>query len=177
MPTPISLDNCLGLGRRIGHRFWMTAETYRWCFQCGRAVTLVGRRGHALALLICLLCGDYIPLRKLGEYGILCGTGGAFMNPYIHQLQAYIEQHPISCGCEDIHTISELLYECYTEENPIDTNEIRVDFQEIDNIISELSFQDNDRIFALVCHLCTQHERLAFLEGLRVGMQLCTELM
>ena len=99
------------------------------------------------------------------------------MNPYIHQVRAYIEQHPISCRYEDIHTISELLYECYTEVNPIETDEIRADFQKINRMISGLSVQDNDRIFALVCHLCTQQERSAFLEGLRVGMQLLIELV
>lgn len=98
------------------------------------------------------------------------------MTPYIHQIQTYIEQHQPQFGHEDIHTIAELLYNCYTELNPIDTTEIRGGFREIDQIIRNLSIQDNDRVFAVVCQLCTQHERLAFLAGMRVGAQLLLEL-
>lgn len=72
-------------------------------------------------------------------------------------------------------SVSELLYEYYTEENPIDTEEIRESFREIDQVIRKLSVQENDRVFTLTCRLCSQHERLAFLEGLRVGMQLLLE--
>ncbi|MBE6951449.1 MAG: hypothetical protein E7451_08970 [Ruminococcaceae bacterium] len=98
------------------------------------------------------------------------------MNLYMQQFQTYIEQHQPRFGHEDIHTIAELLYNCYTELNPIDTTEIRGGFREIDQIIRNLSVQDNDRVFAVVCQLCTQHERLAFLSGLRVGVQLLLEL-
>ena len=98
------------------------------------------------------------------------------MTPYIQQFKIYIEQHPPQFGHEDIHTIAELLYNCYTEMNPIDTTEIRGIFREIDQIIRNLSVQENDRVFAVVCQLCTHHERLAFLAGLRVGAQLLLEL-
>lgn len=97
------------------------------------------------------------------------------MNRYIHQFQAYIEQHPTQRGHDDILSILELLYQCYTEQNPIDTDEIRAGFREIDRIISGLSVQDNDRVFTLVFQLCVQHERQAFLEGLRVGIQLFSD--
>lgn len=72
--------------------------------------------------------------------------------------------------------ITELLYEAYTEEHPIDTEEIRAGFREINQTICKLTIQENDRVFALVCQLCTQQERLAFQEGLRVGVQLFLEL-
>ena len=98
------------------------------------------------------------------------------MNLYMQQFQTYIEKHPPRFGHEDIHTIAELLYNCYTELNPIDTAEIRGGFREIDQIIRNLSVQDNDRVFTVVCQLCTQHERLAFLAGMRVGAQLLLEL-
>ena len=54
------------------------------------------------------------------------------MNLYMQQFQTYIEQHPPRFGHEEIHTIAELLYNCYTELNPIDTTEIRRGFREID---------------------------------------------
>ena len=98
------------------------------------------------------------------------------MTPFTIQFKTYIEQHPSQFGHEEIHTIAELLYNCYTELNPIDTTEIRRGFREIDQLICNLSVHDNDRVFALVCQLCTQHERLAFLTGMRVGAQLLLEL-
>ena len=73
-------------------------------------------------------------------------------------------------------SISELLYESYTEEKPIDTEEIRAGFREINQIINRLTIQENDSVFTIVCRLCSQHERQAFLEGLRVGVQLFREL-
>ena len=98
------------------------------------------------------------------------------MNLDIQQFQAYINQHKPKFGDEDIHTIAEFLYSCYSEHNPIDTVEIRSCFGEIDRIIHKLSVEENDRIFVLVCKLCTQHEQLAFLTGMRVGAQLLLEL-
>ncbi len=98
------------------------------------------------------------------------------MTPFTIQFKTYIEQHPPRFGHEEINTIAELLYNCYTELNPIDTTEIRRGFREIDQLICKLSVHDNDRVFALVCQLCTQHERLAFLTGMRVGAQLLLEL-
>lgn len=73
-------------------------------------------------------------------------------------------------------SVSELLYEYYTEENPIDTEEIRERFREINQILCKLPMQENDRIFTLVCDLCSQQERFAFLEGFRVGIRLLLEL-
>ncbi len=96
------------------------------------------------------------------------------MNPYLKSLQAYFKQNPPNHG--DAESILGLLYWHYAENNPIDNQKIRDGFAQIRRQYSHLSMQEFDPIFTTVSDLCVEHERLAFYEGLRLGVTLMMEL-
>ena len=98
------------------------------------------------------------------------------MNRYIDNLKAFLaEQTPKFPYC-DANSVLDMLYFYYTDSNPIDSAAIRCQFSELDNVLSKLSFEDCDRVFLLAVGLCLSHAKLAFTEGVQVGMCLFTEL-
>ncbi len=95
------------------------------------------------------------------------------MQKYLDALQDYCKQNPLSHG--DAESVMELLYWHYSECNPIDNQKIRDSFRKLRNQFPEFSMQVFDPIFTTVSDLC-EHQRLAFYEGLRLGVTLMIEL-
>ncbi len=96
------------------------------------------------------------------------------MQKYIKFLQKYCKQNPLDHG--GTKSVMEFLYWHYAESNPIDNQKIRDGFATIRQQYPHLSMEEFDPIFTTVSDLCAEHERLAFLEGLRLGVTLMTEL-
>ena len=100
------------------------------------------------------------------------------MNPaYLQQIKHYLSSHLRSNIYANVDSLLELLYLTYTEYNPINTAEIRNGYQQLDTIFDRLTLQENDMVFSITCKLCDEHARIAFYEGLRVGMKLTMELL
>ena len=98
------------------------------------------------------------------------------MNPIINNLKSYLQQLDRSYGDPDTNGILEMIYQFYTEYNPIDNEEIRHQFHTLERFFDHLTPEDNDIVFDTVCRLCSSHERLAFLEGVHVGAALVMDL-
>ena len=96
------------------------------------------------------------------------------MQKYINALQEYCKQNPPNHG--DHQSVINLLYWTYTEYNPIDEQNLRNSFTKLRSQFPHLSLQEFDPVFAVVSDLCADHERLAFCEGLRLGVTLMQEL-
>ncbi len=96
------------------------------------------------------------------------------MQHYIKALRDYCKRNPLNHG--DAESVMEFLYWHYAESNPIDSRKIRDGFTQIRQQYPHLSMQEFDPIFTTVSDLCVEHERLAFLEGLRLGVTLMMEL-
>ena len=96
------------------------------------------------------------------------------MQHYIKALQDYYKQNPLNHGGAE--SVMEFLYWNYAENNPIDNQKIRNSFAKLRWQYPHLSLKEFDPIFTTVSNLCEEHERLAFLEGLRLGVTLMTEL-
>lgn len=96
------------------------------------------------------------------------------MRKYIHALQEYCKQHPPDHG--DAQSVMNLLYWTYTEYNPVDDQQIKNGFAKLRSQFPHLNLQEFDPIFTTVSELCTEHEQLAFMEGLRLGVTLMLEL-
>ncbi len=92
------------------------------------------------------------------------------MQKYIKALQDYCKQNPLSHG--EAESVMEFLYWHYAENNRIDNQKIRTSFAKLRRQYPHLSLEEFDPIFTL----CAEHERLAFLEGLRLGVTLMMEL-
>ena len=96
------------------------------------------------------------------------------MEKYIIALQDYCKQNPPDHG--DAQSVMNLLYWTYAEHNPIDNQKIKDCFAKLRNHFPEVDLQRFDPIFITVSDLCVEHERLAFMEGLRLGVTLILEL-
>lgn len=96
------------------------------------------------------------------------------MKEYLKFLEEYYKQNPPNYG--DMESVLEVLYWYYAENNPIDNQKIRDSFAKLRSQFPNLSIQGFDPIFTTVSDLCVEHERLAFHEGLRVGVELMMEL-
>ena len=70
----------------------------------------------------------------------------------------------------------EALYHARTEGGLLSPNETRVEFDHLHKLVEGLPFTAIDDLIATVCQLCGKHERAGFLDGVRVGYRLSTEL-
>ena len=96
------------------------------------------------------------------------------MEKYIIALQNYCKQNPPNA--EEAQSVMDFLYCTYAEYNPIDLQNIEERFAELRNHFKELDLQRFDPIFVTVSELCAEHERLSFMEGIRLGVTLMLEL-
>ena len=97
------------------------------------------------------------------------------MNPYVEKLKQQIEEHPPDFG--DGNSVLTLLYEAYNEANRLDDEQIRTDFNALYQTMNGMTLREMDRIIYPVCTLCRDHERSGFIEGIKVGVLLQSELL
>ena len=98
------------------------------------------------------------------------------MNPYIDQVKAELEKNPPNYGFPDANSLIEMLYLWYVQWNPVNTERIRTAFFELESYFCGCSRKQIDEAMDIVSRLCSDHEQAAFLEGLRVGVRLASEL-
>ena len=96
------------------------------------------------------------------------------MNPYLEKLKAHIKANPPNFG--DGESVLSMLYECYNENNPYDNEQIRADFHELYQQMNGMPLREMDQIVYPVCTLCRDHQKSGFMEGVRIGFQLCSEI-
>lgn len=96
------------------------------------------------------------------------------MKEYLKFLEEYYKQNPPNHG--DMGSVLEVLYWYYAENNPIDNQKIRDSFAKLRSQFPNLSLQEFDPIFDTVSELCVEDQRLAFYEGLRLGVALMIEM-
>lgn len=96
------------------------------------------------------------------------------MKEYLKFLEEHFRQNPPNHGA--MESVLEVLYWYYAENNPIDSQKIRDSFAKLRSHFSNLSMQEFDPIFDIVSELCVEDQRLAFYEGLRLGVTLMIEL-
>ena len=97
------------------------------------------------------------------------------MNPYIAELKRRLTESPPSFGDGD--SILTMLYEFYSEANRMDDDRIKTDFRELYQAMNGMPLREMDRITDPVCALCRDHERVGFVEGIKIGILLQLELM
>ena len=98
------------------------------------------------------------------------------MNEIAKRLNAYITAHPFDSGDSDCETVLDQLYQAYAESHESDPPEISEGFKELDDLLGDLSLDDNNAVWNLCCQLCTAYEHKAFLDGLQYGAHLMLEL-
>lgn len=99
------------------------------------------------------------------------------MKQYIKAFNKYMQEQWVDAGVPEGQNILDLLYYCFCIQNDLDTQEIRQSIQQMDDILKNLSLEDNDTLFDVVCDLCEKYQHEAFRTGLLVGFHLCKELL
>ena len=98
------------------------------------------------------------------------------MENIANRLNAYISAHPFNPGDSDCETVLDQLYQAYAESHESDPPEIRNGFKELDDLLGDLSLENNNAVWNLCCQLCTAYEHKAILDGLQYGAHLMLEL-
>ena len=99
------------------------------------------------------------------------------MSTIAERLNTYINTHPFDSGDNDCETVLDQLYQAYAESHESDPPEIRDGFKELDDLLAEISLDDNNAVWNLFCQLCTAYEHKAFLDGVQYGAHLMNELL
>lgn len=98
------------------------------------------------------------------------------MHPYIERLKEELDRNPPNYGYQSADSLLEMLYMWYVEWNPVNSEQIRRDFLALDSYFCTGAEEKMDDVLDIVTRLCQNHEQVAFLEGLRVGVRLAQEL-
>ena len=96
------------------------------------------------------------------------------MKDYLKVLRERITAHPPDLG--DTDSVLNLLYEAYSEMDPMEGDQIRAGFHELYQLMNGVPLEKMDEIINPVCFLCREHERLGFVHGVQIGMLLAREL-
>jgi hypothetical protein len=99
------------------------------------------------------------------------------MSPTIAQrLAQHLRSHPFYLPDTNADTMLEWLYTCYTETQERDPPEINQCFINLGTHLEQLPLAENNAIFAIVCELCNAYEKRAFMDAIKLGAYLMTEL-
>ena len=96
------------------------------------------------------------------------------MNDYFERLRTHIAENPPDFG--DGESVLTLLYEAYADSNKMDDGTIWEDFNELYRLMNGMELREMDKIIYPVCTLCRDHQRSGFVDGIKVGIHLQTEL-
>ena len=73
-------------------------------------------------------------------------------------------------------SVLSLLYEAYSECNRLEDDRIKADFNELYRQMNGMTLREMDHILDPVCSLCRDHERIGFVNGIKLGFILNHEL-
>ena len=96
------------------------------------------------------------------------------MMDYLTVLRDRITAHPPDLG--DANSVLNLLYEAYSEIDPMEGDQIRAGFHELYQLMNGVPLEKMDEIINPLCFLCREHERSGFVHGVQIGMLLAQEL-
>lgn len=90
------------------------------------------------------------------------------MKEFLEKLRQQVAENPPNYG--DADSVLGLLYECFNENNPYDSEQIKADFEELYRQMNGMPLREMDRIVYPVCKLCRDHERAGVVEGSKLAL-------
>ena len=97
------------------------------------------------------------------------------MDEFLNALQSKLDTQQPNYS-NNAESILEVLFDAYNESSGFDNAAIKADFEELYRVMNGKSLQEIDEIIYAVCTLCRDHEKAAFIEGIKVGMSLTKNL-
>ena len=98
------------------------------------------------------------------------------MTEYVEILKRHVAETPPNYG-SDAHSILEMLSTYYHECNNTDTDAVKAAFENLYQRMHGMPLREMDWIVDAVCTLCQEHEKMGFLEGVKVGILLEQEII
>lgn len=98
------------------------------------------------------------------------------MQTYLKQLIAQMETDPIMMCENQKYPTLDVLYFHYAEYQGIQSDLARQLNRKISDLLDNLPFDDGEQVSCLIGELAAEHERTAFVAGLRLGAQFMLEL-
>ena len=98
------------------------------------------------------------------------------MESIVSHLRKDIAEYAQKCGSTESSSILEFLFYNYLSSRPTNDGKIPQCEKALSPVFSELSLENSDRLFDLIADLCAAYQRSAFFEGIRIGVQLSSEL-
>ena len=97
------------------------------------------------------------------------------LKTYIKALKARITTSPPDLDNED--SVLGILYEAYSETSAMYDDEIKASFHALYEAMNGIPLSEMDQIIYPVCTLCRSHQKSGFIEGVRIGMLLSSEVI
>ncbi len=98
------------------------------------------------------------------------------MKKYMKALASYVKENPIMFDTETGIPCLEALWWHYAGFHPIHSDKSKSQQQLIREKLENYKTCDVDETMDLITSLCTEYERLAFVAGMKLGIQFMTEL-
>ena len=100
--------------------------------------------------------------------------GSCPLKEFLEKLKQRFDDNLPNYG--DADSVLGLLYECFNKNNPYDNEQVKTGFEELYRQMNGMWLRETDQIIYPVCKLCRDHERSGFVEGIKIGVRLRTEL-
>ena len=97
------------------------------------------------------------------------------LQEYLSHLKACLASNPPDLGDED-STLG-ILYEAHSESNAMYDGEIKAGFNVLYEAMNGIPLGEMDQIIYPVCTLCRSHQKSGFIEGIRIGYLLFSEII
>lgn len=95
------------------------------------------------------------------------------MNKYTNQLKEYLSSRTLDYGYPDLHSLLEMLWNYYSQCNPIDSECIRTEILALQPIMDALPNDLSNQLFDVVFRLYEEIEHEAFFRGYPCGSTAC----
>ena len=95
------------------------------------------------------------------------------MDAVYRSLAKHIATHPQRLG--DHESVLAMMYNCYKDQNHTETAEIKAGFEMLYSLLNGRSIGETEEFIDTVCALCSEHEKVAFTEGIQLGIRLAQE--
>ena len=97
------------------------------------------------------------------------------MNEFMTALQTHLATQQPNYP-NNAESILEVLFDAYNESSGFDNAAIKADFEELYRLMNGKPLKEIDEIIYAVCTLCRDHEKVGFIEGVKVGARLVNEM-
>lgn len=98
------------------------------------------------------------------------------MDLTIESLKNFLTTQRLNFDPDAPESMMEALYQLYIESSVADSPAMREQYELLNAYVGDLPTKTQNAIADILCVLCTEHEKAAFMQGLQLGAKLVFEL-